>query len=282
MGATPLPSTSGGPEFFDVTGARLLAGRPFRTGETYESGVVIIDEDLAAHLWPGRSAVGNRFRTREDAPWLTVVGVMRDLRLNGPDERESDFELLYPLSPYEELGRAVIAIRTDGDPRRLLQPVRAAVHEVNARQVIGRLDTAESYYAESLDMQRFLYVIVTTLAALAFALSAVGIYGLLAYGVARRRREIGVRLALGARGAHVRRLIVSEALALTAAGAVLGTVGALAASRFIEGTLYGITPTDTRTYGLVGALIFSAALLASLLPARRAARVDAAEALRAD
>jgi putative ABC transport system permease protein len=275
-----LPTTGARADFFAVTGARLAAGRPFERGEDHDSGVVIINAGLASYLWPGRSAVGRRFRTGEHSPWLTVVGVTEGFRLLPPDHAQSDFALIHPLGA--DMGSETLAIRTAGDPRHVLQPVRAAVHGVNPRQVIGRLDTARSFYAESMDLQRFLYIVVTTLALLALALAAVGLYGLLAYGVARRQREIGVRLALGARSAHVRRLVVGEALALTAAGAVIGGAGALATSRFIEATLYGVEPTDTRTYLAVGAVIFGAAVLASLVPARRAARVDLAAVLRAD
>jgi putative ABC transport system permease protein len=275
-----LPSTSVGPDFFDVTGARLVAGRPFHSGEDHESGVVIINRELAAHLWPGRAAVGRRFRTGEQAPWLTVVGVTGNFRLRPPDDTQNPFTLIYPIG--DAVGSGTMAIRTAGDPRHVLQPVRAAVHDVNPRQVIDRLDTAAAYYAESMDMQRFLYMVITTLALLALALTAVGLYGLLSYGVARRHREIGVRLALGARAFHVRRLILGEALALTAAGAVIGGVGALTTARFIEATLYGVEPTDARTYGVVGAVIFGAAVLASLLPAQRAVSVDPAAVLRAD
>jgi putative ABC transport system permease protein len=275
-----LPTTDAGPDFFDVTGARLIAGRPFHSGEDHDTGVVIINSELAAHLWPGRSAVGRRFRTGEQAPWLTVVGVTGNFRLRPPHDTQNRFAMIYPASA--DRGSGTMAIRTAVDPRRVLQPVRAAVHEVNPRQVIDRLDTAAAFNAESMDMQRFLYVVITTLALLALTLTAVGIYGLLAYGVARRHREIGVRLALGARPGHVRRLIVGEALVLTAVGAVVGVAGALAASRFIEATLYGVEPTDPRTYAIVGAVIFTAAALAALLPAQRAVGVDPAVVLRAD
>jgi putative ABC transport system permease protein len=285
-GAEPRPldgilaSTSAGPDFFDVTGARLIAGRPFHSGEDHESGVVIINGELAAHLWPGRSAVGRRFRTDEQAPWLTVVGVTGNFRLRPPDDTQNPFALIYPIGG--AVGGGTMAIRTAGDPRHVLQGVRAAVHEVNPRQVIGRLDTAAAFYAESMDMQRFLYMVITTLALLALTLTAVGLYGLLSYGVARRHREIGIRLALGARGAHLRRLVVGEALALTAVGAILGGAGALAASRLIEATLFGVQPTDARTYAIVGAVIFGTAVLASLLPAQRAVGIDPAVVLKAE
>jgi putative ABC transport system permease protein len=275
-----LPMTNAGPDFFDVTGARLLAGRPFHSGEDDASGAVIINSELAAHLWPGRSAIGRRFRTGEQAPWLTVVGVTTDFRLRPPHDIENSFAVIYPLPA--DMGSVVMAIRTATDPGRVLQSVRAAIHEVNPRQVIGRLDTAPAYYAESIDMQRFLYVVITTLAVLALTLTAVGIYGLLSYGVARRQREIGVRLALGARASQVHRLVLGEALALTAAGAVVGGIGALAMSRFIEATLFGVEPTDPRTFAVVGAVILATAVVASLLPAHRAAGVDPAVVLRAD
>jgi putative ABC transport system permease protein len=275
-----MPMTNAAPDFFEVTGARLIAGRPFHSGEDGASGAVIINRELAAHLWPGRNAISRRFRTGEQAPWLTVVGITADFRLRPPDDVDNAFAMIYPPPSNPEGG--MLAIRTSVDARRVLQPVRAAVHEVNQRQVIDRLDTASAYYAESMDMQRFLYVVITALALLALTLTVVGMYGLLSYGVARRHREIGVRLALGARAAQVHRLILGEALALTAAGAVIGGFGALVMSRFIEATLFGVEPTDPRTFAIVAAVIFAAATLASLLPAHRAAGVDPAVVLRAD
>jgi putative ABC transport system permease protein len=275
-----LPMTTAGPDFFAVTGARLLAGRPFDAREYADADVAILNRDLAEHLWPGGTAVGQRFRTGEQSPWITVVGVTDEFRLRPPHDTDASYALILPHRAAS--GHALLAVRATGDPRTLVQPVRAAIQEVNPRQVIESVETASSYYSESVDMQRFLLVVVATLAALALALTAVGLYGLLAYGVARRRREIGVRLALGAQPGHMRRLIVGETLLLTVAGALLGAAGALASSRIIEATLFGVQATDARTWAGAGAVILAAALLAAVLPAERAARIDPAGELRAE
>jgi putative ABC transport system permease protein len=277
-----LPYTDAGPAFFEVTGARLLAGRAFHSGDSYETGSVIINRPLAEHLWPGQSAVGRRFQVRASDPMLTVIGVADELRLTGLDGRDGHFEMLMPLGGYEQLGRAVLVIRTGGDPRAVLRDVRAAVHGVNPRQVIERLEPLSADFAESIDMQRFLYVVVGSLALLALALSAVGLYGLLSYGVVRRHREIGVRLALGASRGAVRRLIVGEALALAAVGAAAGMAGAAGLSRFIESVLFGVEPGDPRIFLLATLVILAAAIAASLLPAQRAVRVEPAVVLRSD
>jgi putative ABC transport system permease protein len=275
-----LPTTLAAPDFFAVTGARLLQGRPFRGGDA-DLGNVIIDDNLAAHLWPGRSAVGRRFRLGDDSPWLTVVGVAAGLKLMGADDRRAQFSLIEPMEA-NDATRAVIAIRTAGDPRAILPAVRTAVHTINPRQVIGELDTARALYAGSMDMQRFLYIVITALAALALLLTAVGLYGLLAYGVARRQRELGVRVALGARRHDIQRVVLGEGLALAAVGTAAGLLGAAAASRLIEATLYGVEPGDIRTIVAVVGIIFATTVAASMPPARRATRVDPAVVLRAD
>jgi putative ABC transport system permease protein len=277
-----LPHSTVRSDFFDVTGTRLLAGRAFEPNETAASGSVIVTQALAHYLWPGSDAVGRRFRMSESSDWLTVVGVASELKLMGPAEPRARFALLYPLGSHEDVFGAVIVVRAAGDPRTLLQPLRAAVHAVNPTQIIDELDTARSLYATSLDMQRFLYVILTTLAVLALTLSAIGIYGLLAYSVARRQREIGVRMALGARRLDVRRLIVGEAMIATAAGAALGVAGAFATARFIRAALFGVEPVDPVTFAVVLAVVLVTALLAAALPTRRATAVDPAVVLRGD
>lgn len=275
-----LPSIEIGPDFFEITGARLLAGRPFTAHEAELAAIV--DEDLARHLWPGEAPVGRRFRTAPDAPWRTVVGVVGDLRLLGPDTERGDFEILYPLDardpgPHQFV---TIAIRTDGDPRPLFPAVRAAVHEVAPRQPIQELAPAGSVFARAVDLPRFLTVLMSALAAFALFLAAIGLYGLLAHGVASRAREIGVRMAMGAHAADIRRMVVTEGAALALGGATLGLIGAVALSRFIVSMLFGIRPTDPATLAAVVLALLAAAFAASYAPARRATRLDPAETLR--
>jgi putative ABC transport system permease protein len=276
-----LPTTSVAPNFFEVTGARLLQGRTFDHAENAASGAVIIDAALARHLWPGESALGRRFRMRPDGDWHTVVGVSAELGLMGPLEQRADFAVLFPLGNYDGTARYLtMAVRTVGDPRRALPAIRAAIREVDPNQPIDQLVTARSYYADAVDMPRFLATMIGTLAALALTLAAVGIHGVLAFGVAQRRHELGVRMVLGARAGSLGRLVVGEGLALAAAGTALGVAGALLATRVVHGALHGVDPVDLPTYAVVVAMVTLVAAAATVRPAARAIRLDPNEVLR--
>lgn len=277
-----LPEATAGADYFEVLGARLLAGRAFTNADRPEDDIAIIDEDLARYLWGEASPIGRRFRIRAEAAWQTVVGVMADLKLEGPDDREGDFEILTPFSYEKAWPNLPIAIRTAGDPGPLLPTIREIVHDVDAAIVIEALAPADVVYAESIDMPRFLLVVVGILAALGLALAAVGLYGVLAYGVAQRAHELGIRTALGAHARDLRRMVLGEGLGLAAAGAALGIAGALAASRAIRGLLYGVEPTDPVTLGGVVVVLVLVAGAAAYAPARRATAVDPVEVLRAE
>lgn len=276
-----LPTAEVSPLFFDVLGARLLAGRPFHPRES-AGEVAIVDEDLARHLWPAGGAVGQRFRFGERSPWLTVVGVVADIQLTRRDKRDGDFEILLPFDPSAAVGQATLAFRTSGDPTRLFPFVRAAVRELAPNQPILELIPAGTAYGETLQIPRFLAVLVAALAGVALALAAVGLFGILAYEVAQRGRELGVRLAIGARASELQAMVVREGLLLALLGSVIGLGAALGLSRFIRGILFDLEPTDPVTLITVLALIMLTATAATYLPARRATRVDPAEVLRAD
>lgn len=275
-----LPSSGIRSDFFEVTGARLLFGRIIEDGE---ENTVIIDQDMARFLFGNLDPLGRRFRIDEGWDWYTVVGVMKDLKLRGPDDRESNFEYLTGIGSLSNIsGHTALAVRTAGDPLPLLPALRQAVHQVDPRQPIGELTTAPEAYAESIDMPRFLLVVVTAIAALALVLAAIGIYGVLAFSVSQRTHELGVRMALGARAADLRRMILRHGLRLGIAGSFLGLVGALALSRFIQAQLYQVQPRDTVTFASVLATISIATVLACLIPAFRASSVEPAAVLRTD
>jgi putative ABC transport system permease protein len=275
-----LPMTSIGPSFFDVTGARLLAGRNFTERDDYESGHVIVDEDLARYLFPGESAVGRRFRIGPDADWLTIVGVTADLKLSGPQDRLGELALFYPTGSGDLSGQVAIAIRTRGDPRPLLAPIRRAVRDIDPNQPVWELATARAYWAEAVDLPRFLATMIGTLAALALALAAVGIHGVLAFTVAERRHELGVRTVLGARAGQLARLVVGEGMMLAAMGAALGVAGALLATRVVRGALFGVEPVDAPTFVVVLVAVLLVAAAATGRPAWRATRVQPMDVLR--
>jgi predicted permease len=276
-----LPFASVPPDFFRVLDVRVIAGRSF-TAEDAGTDRVIIDQDLARFLWPDQNPLGRRFRIRPDSPWLTVTGVVGDLRMVGPDDREARFGILYPLERNAAPSYVPLAIRTHGDPRPLLQSFRAAVHELDPRQPIEELRPASEFYAQTIDMPRFLLVLMAILAGLALLLAAVGIYGVLAFGVTQRRGDLGIRMALGASVGRVGWGVLREGLLLTGAGLVLGVAISVSLSRLIRGLLYGVEPGDPITTAAVVFVSLVAAALACWLPARRATRVDPAEVLRAE
>lgn len=276
-----LPFASVPPDFLDVLGIPLMQGRAFRSDDR-DNDVAIIDVDLARALWPNGSAIGRRFRVEDDAPWRTVVGVIPDVKLMGPDDRTGDYELLYPATHDDMRAFVGLAIRTGGDVDALLPAIRRAVYDVDPEQPIEDLSSAADRYIDAVALPRFLRTLMTGLAVLALVLAAVGLYGVLAYGVAQRRSELGVRMALGARPGDVRRMIVGEGLLLGGLGAVLGLIGARALGRFIEATLYGVQPGDPSTLALVAAIMMAVALAACWWPARTATAVEPAIVLRAD
>ncbi|MBW3535324.1 MAG: ADOP family duplicated permease [Gemmatimonadetes bacterium] len=274
-----VPSAPIALDYVEVMGLDLVAGRAFEPADA-GSDAVMIDQDLARLLWGRGSAVGRRFRLAEDEAWLTVVGVVRELRLMGRDQREGPYQILYPSSPDGADPWVEVAVRVAGDPRSALVPIRDAVGELDPEQTIWRLRTAADALAQVEEEPRFLATLVSLLALVAVLLAAVGLYGVLAFSVARRDRELAVRMALGADGTRVRAMVLGEGLVVAAAGVVLGLLGALAASRAVEQLLYEVQPHDPATLAVTASLFLAVAAVASFLPARRATRVDPAAMLR--
>jgi putative ABC transport system permease protein len=262
--------------YFSVMGIPVLEGRAFRPDDMAAGATrVVIDPDLARLLWPGTSAVGREFRIGGESPWLTVVGVCSDVLLGGPQQT------LGPYAVYYAAGGSTVAVRAALPPELLMNPVREAIWSLDPGVPLI-LETARDTYGVSLHEPRFLLSLMTGFAAAALLLTAVGIYGLVAYDVTRRVREIGLRMALGARRSRVVGSVFAAGMALALAGLALGIVAALALSRFARGLVFGVPTTDPVTYALVACVLLVACALALLLPSRRAARIDPMEALRVE
>ncbi len=187
--------------------------------------------------------------------------------------------------PAAQIGGAsalAVVVRTQGDPTLSLGAVRAAMAELDPGQPIFGLQTVEQLVATSLGQRRFTLTLLLVFGVLTLALAAVGIYGVMAYTVAQRTREIGIRVALGARPADVLGMVIRNGMTLVAIGSAIGTVGALAATRAASSLLYGISSTDAATYAGIAAVLAAVALLATVLPARRAMKVDPMRALRTE
>ncbi len=242
---------------------------------------MIVDHDLAEMLWPGRSALGRRYRRTGGEAWYTVVGITGDARFEGPDDRQMPWNVYYPTSP-ERVGYAAIRIRTRPPPATLAEPVRQVVHTLDPGLPIYDLLPATEALREKVDQPRFVLAVMLVFAALALLLASIGAYGLVAFSVAQRSREIGIRMAVGARDSQVVRGVFAEGMKAAAAGVAIGLAGAAALSRFLESLLFEVSARDPAIFLLAPAVLAIACAAALIAPARRAASIDPAATLRAD
>ena len=272
------------PGYFGTMGIQLLEGRVFEEGKDRVDSpcVIVIGEAVARRYWPGESALGKRIapgRVESDEDWCQVVGVVKDVR-----QRELASEPI-PLAyfTYEQAGffaPRYLVVKTAADPQALAGTVRKTVWEVDKDQPVSNVNTMEGVLSESIARQRFSTLLLGIFAGLAMILAAVGIYGVMSYSMAQRTREIGIRMALGAQKRDVLMLAVGQGLKLVAIGVALGLVGAFALTRVMTSLLYGVSATDPATLVTISLVLVAVALLASYIPARRAAKVDPLIALR--
>ena len=287
------------PGYLEAMGIRLLEGRAFTERDRIERAsdgptatpnadvrspkAMLVNETFARQNWPGRSAVGKHVGLFyfESDPW-EVVGVIADTRhaaLVSPPQAQ----VFVPVEQTELLfGFLTIVVRTAPGASGVAQGMRAAALAVDPSEPLYGIDTIEGLRSEATARSRMTALLFSAFALVAVVLAAAGIYGVISYQVARRTREIGVRMALGASRGRVVRDVVSEAAVLALAGVALGTIGALAAVRFARGLLYGVAPTDPVTFGSVAALLMVVAIAAALVPAAKASGIQPVEALRAD
>ncbi len=284
--ASPAQQPSAGyqvvtPSYFAAMGIPIVTGRDFRASDTRDApAVAIVNETLARQQWPGESAIGRRLRLGRDGsnPWMTVVGVVGDIRHLGPATPPRP-EICQPFTQNSFSSMAFV-VRTATDPRTLVPSLRAAVQRLDAAQPISRVTTMDEHIARSLSRPQFMSTLISAFGALALVLSIVGIYGVMAYSVAQRTREFAIRSALGARRQDVLRLVLLKAIWLAAAGVTVGLAASAALTGVLSGQLFGVTPTDPATYVAVIALLVGVALAAGAIPAARAMRIDATTALK--
>lgn len=275
-------------DYFSALGIAVLSGRVFDKRDGAEAPpVVIINETMARMHWPGVDPVGRRMKVfLEGWPWMEIVGVVADVRHHGLDE-DIRTQWYVPhaqghMSAYVSPRTMTLVVRTDSDPLAQAGPVRAAIREIDPDVPIEEMRTMESVISASLGDRRFALVLLSTFAALALFLAAVGVYGVLAYAVSERKAEIGVRVALGAAPGQIARAMTRESLVLGLLGVGLGTAGGLIGTRALDALLYGVSATDPATYVAVTGLILLVAIVASLSPAVAAARVDPMRVLRTE
>ncbi len=274
-------------DYFRAVGMRLVAGRYFDRRDTPTSQpVAIVNEASAREFWPGRNPLGRRFRLNEDRePWLTVVGVVADVKQMGLD-LAGRAENYYPATqPYGAFGYYTprdLAVRVKGDPLNYGAALRQTVWSVDPNQPVADVQPLGSLVDRELAVQRAQLWLLGGFAGLALLLAAIGLYGLLAHLVARRTRDIGVRMALGASRAQVLQSVLRQGFTLVGGGLALGTAGALVATQAMRKLLYDVQPADPGILALVALTLLAVAAVACYAPASRAARIQPMEALRQD
>ncbi len=265
------------PSYFATMRIPILAGRDFREGEVAK--VAIVDQEMARHLWPGENAIGKRFRDPDDKHPLTVIGVVRGVH-NGSLEQPPDMQFYVPLAsnPYAR----IFMIRTRINPEAIVPLVRKAVWRLDPEAPVSHAQTMERLLQATTFDRRFETGLVGAFAAAALFLAMLGLFSIASLSVARGTRELGIRLALGARGGDLLKLELTRTLKMAVVGLAFGLAASLALGTLLGGFLFGVTAWSLEVYGLAVVALLVPAFLAAWLPARRAARIDPASALRCE
>ena len=271
------------PGWFAAMGIPLVRGRLIeRSDDQKAPRVVVVNEEFAKRFFPNGEAIGKRIRLGKltsDFPWATIVGIVGDVRGFALDEPPLP-TMYWPVAQIRATPSLAIVVRTESDPAALGPAVRDAIREIDQTQPIYDMQTLEQLVAKSLDQRRFTLTLMVLFGVIALVLSAIGIYGVMAFAVTQRTQEIGIRMALGASAIDVLKMVVGSGMFLAVIGVVVGLIGAFALTRLIASLLFGVSPTDLVTFALVTAGLLLVALLACYIPARRATKVDPLVALR--
>jgi len=281
------------PDYLQIMNIPVLRGRAFTEVDAAPDAqaVVIVSKTTAEHFWPGQDAVGEHFRPKWEQQWRTVVGVVGDVREFTITQNSADWidGVIYtPYGPHAIRGSGAdappaemtLVIETAGDQVQIAGDLKNTVASLNHDVPVSQISPLKSWVGEAMAEPRSTSALFAVFAALALLLGAVGIYGVISYSVAQRTREIGIRVALGARRQEVLLLVVGQGAKLALAGVAIGIAGGLMLTRLMSKLLFGVQATDPLTYGVVALLLMFVALAACFLPARRAMRVDPMVALR--
>jgi predicted permease len=274
------------PGFLQTAGTRLVAGRDITWDEVYSiRPVVMVSESLAREMWGTPSAaIGKHLREFRNMPWHEVIGVVQDVREKGVQEKAPEIVYWGPLvnnrfSPVVRAATFVIRSERAGT-ESFLKEISAAVWSVNSNLPLASLRTMQDSYDKSLARTSFTLVMLGIAGAMALTLGIIGIYGVMSYAVSQRKREIGIRLALGAQGRDVLHMVLRQGTKLALVGVAIGIAAALGFTRLMTNLLFGVSAHDPLTFVTVAALLIMVALLACYIPARRATLVDPIIALR--
>jgi predicted permease len=276
--------------YFEAMGIQILEGRAIdRFDHLTQTGATLVSRNLARMLWGTASPLGKRFRPSPRGEWYTVVGVAEDVRQVGADQDAPEM-VYYPMigvgsdtARFAYMSQSMgYAVRTGGSPEALIPAVREAVWSIDPNLPVSDIQPLEDIVSRSMASTSFTMLMLVIAAAMSLLLATVGIYGVISYVVSQRTSEIGIRVALGATRLDVSRMVMSRAVLLTGIGVGVGLLAAASLSRLMESLLFGVAPTDPLTYLLAALTLTVVSLLATYLPARRAAIVDPVEALRAE
>jgi len=272
------------PGFFSTLGIPLIKGRDFTADDHAQApGVVIISEAMARRYWPNEDPIGKRLRgTGQGSPWLSIVGVAGEVKYRGlPQNPNADPDVYFPLLQGPS-GSLFLAVRSGVDPDSMVATVRGVLRNLDPDLPAYDIATMAEHVANQTTQSRFSAWLLSLFGALALALAAVGIYSVMAYAVEQRSREIGVRVALGARAGDVLKMVIGQGMRLALAGVALGLGAALALTQLMKRLLFGVGAADPLTYGALALLLTLVALMACYVPARRATKVDPMVALRTE
>jgi len=271
------------PGWFAAMGIPLVRGRLIeRSDDKNAARVVVVNESFAERFFPNGDAIGKRIRLGKltsEFPWATIVGIVGDVRGFALDEPPLP-TMYWPVAQIRTTPSLAIVVRTYNDPASLASAVRGAIAEIDPTQPIYDMQPLDQLVAKSLGQRRFTLTLMVLFGVIALVLSAIGIYGVMAFAVTQRTQEIGIRMALGASAVDVLKMVVGSGMFLAVIGVAVGLIGAFALTRLMASLLFGVSPTDLVTFGLVTAGLLMVALLACYIPARRATKVDPLVALR--
>jgi predicted permease len=269
------------PGTFQALGIPLLQGRDFQNTDTTNTPrVAIIDEPLARRYWPANDAIGRRIQTSGNREWMTIVGIVGGIKQSNLTEEKRP-HIYMAMSQYTQL-RAAFVVRTDGPPESAIPTFRAALKQVDPDMPLYMVRSMTDVIGDTLDTQRLTNTLLTAFAIIALVLAAVGIYSTMSVYVGSRTKEFGIRLALGAQPGALRRRVIRQGLMLTAAGVVIGVLGALALTQTIKSLLYEVSATDPVVFTAIPLLLIVVSVIACYTPAHRATKVDPLVALRED
>src|SRR6266853_1215449 len=266
-----------GPQYFQTMRIPFVHGRDFDERDQEDArGVVIINETMARRYWPGGDALGRRLKLTKD--WLEIVGIAKDVKYRSLNEAPQPFLYLPLLQDYRS--NMILVARTTIEPEKMFQPVRAEVAALDPKIPMFGVKTFEEHVGISLFLQRMAATLLSIFGLLALSLAAIGLYGVMAYSVSQRTRELGIRISVGAERRDIFKLILRQGLAISVVGLLAGLVASLAVTRLTANLLYGVSTTDPVTFIVIALLLLCVTLLACYFPARRATKVDPMIALR--